>query len=101
ELTAARSRARERELVALRRRQAQLARTGAPSQSWTYLEIARVLAPQEPVLIVDLLDLASELGRYDDVPELVRAWQAMESEQGRAAMLSWWGAEAHLDPARR
>jgi hypothetical protein len=90
-----------RELVALLRRQAQLARTAAPPKAWDHLAQALVLAPEEPVLLVDLIELAAELGRTEDLAKLVHAWQGVEEEPARALMLSSWCAEAHLAPQRR
>ena len=90
-----------RELVALHRRQAQLARAAAPQRSWEHLGQAFALAPDEPVLIVDLLELAAEIGRHDDLPALVRTWQGLEDDAARALIVSSWCAEAHVAPARR
>ena len=93
--------ARRRELVALRRRQAQVARVEQPERSWEFLQQAYALAPDEPVVIVDLLEVASELGHYAEIPALIEAWRTIEDAAGREAMVSWWCAQAHGDQARK
>ena len=93
----ARAVARRREMVALRHRQAHLARAEHPERSWGYLQQAYALAPDEPVVIVDLLEVASELGHYAEIPALIEAWCAVEDDAGREAMVSWWCAKAHTD----
>jgi tetratricopeptide (TPR) repeat protein len=85
------------ELVATRRRQAQVARaTKRPEAAWDYLQAALALAPNEPVVLADLIDLAEELRRYDELAELVEAWQSVEGDAGRALMLSLRRADALL-----
>jgi tetratricopeptide (TPR) repeat protein len=95
-----RARAR-RELVALRRRQAQLARSEMPRLAWEVLQHALALSPEEPVVLADLIELAGELGRHNDLARLVHIWQAVESDAGRAMMLSLWCAEAHRSADQR
>jgi cellulose synthase operon protein C len=90
-----------RELVALRRRQAQLARGDAPERAWDVLQQALALAPGEPLLLSDLTELAEELGRYDDLAELVQSWQAVEGDPGRAMVLSIRRADALLRGGQR
>ena len=90
-----------RELVALRRRQAQLARTDAPEKAWDVLQQALALAPGEPLVLNDLTELAEELGRYDDLAELVQSWQAVEGDPGRAMVLSIRRADALLRGGQR
>ncbi len=90
-----------RELVALRRRQAQLARTEAPDQAWEVLQQALALAPSEQLVLADLADLAEELGRYDDLAELVQSWQAVEGDPARAMVLSIRRADALLRGGQR
>ncbi len=90
-----------RELVALRRRQAQLARGNAPERSWEVLQQALALSPGEPVVLADLTELAEELGRYDDLAELVQSWQAVEGDPGRALALSIRRADALLRGGQR
>ena len=92
--------ARKRQLTGLRRRQAQLARAEAPLRSWAYLEQALALAPEDPVVIVDLIELAGELDRLDEIAPLITAWHGAEDDAGRAAILSAWAAESHLAPSR-
>src|SRR5262249_24328405 len=65
-----------RELVALRRRQAQIARVDAPERAWDVLQQAIAMSPGDPLVLSDLTELAEELGRYDDLAELVQSWQA-------------------------
>jgi len=93
--------ARQRELVALRRRQAQMVRSEQPQRAWEHLQQALALAPEEPVVIVDLIELGRELGHHTEFPRLVHIWRAVESDAGRAMMLSFWCAEAHLFADRR
>ncbi len=90
-----------RELVALRRRQAQLARTDKPEQAWDVLQQALALAPGEPLVLNDLTELAEELGRYEDLAELVQSWQAVEGDPGRAMVLSIRRADALLRGGQR
>ncbi|HEY0195669.1 MAG TPA: tetratricopeptide repeat protein, partial [Kofleriaceae bacterium] len=90
-----------RELVALRRRQAQLARTDAPEQAWDVLQQAIAMSPGEPLVLSDLTELAEELGRYDDLAELVQSWQAVEGDPGRAMVLSIRRADALLRGGQR
>jgi tetratricopeptide (TPR) repeat protein len=90
-----------RELVALRRRQAQLHRVDRPEQAWDVLQQALALAPGEPVVLADLTELAEELGRYDDLAELVQSWQAVEGDPGRAMVLSIRRADALLRGGQR
>ncbi len=98
-----RSTALRRELVALRRRQAQLARTGEVKSdaAWDTLQQALALSPGEPLVLADLTELAEELGRYDDLAELVQSWQAIEGDPGRAMVLSIRRADALLRGGQR
>ncbi|MBA3462872.1 MAG: hypothetical protein H0T46_23150, partial [Deltaproteobacteria bacterium] len=90
-----------RELVALRRRQAFLARTDAPEKAWDVLQQALALSPGEPLVLNDLTELAEELGRYEDLAELVQSWQAVEGDPGRAMVLSIRRADALLRGGKR
>ncbi len=90
-----------RELVALRRRQAQLARTATPERAWDVLQQALALSPGEPVVLADLTELAEELGRYEDLAELVQSWQAVEGDPARAMVLSIRRADALLRGGQR
>src|SRR5437879_2265390 len=87
--------ARWRELVALMRRQALRTRASAPDRSWDRLERALAFAPEEPVLIVELIELAAELGKDDAVRQLLDVWGRIDDDAARIAMLSGWCAEAH------
>jgi len=91
-----RATALRRELVALLRRQAQLARGESPEKAWDVLQRAIALAPGEPLVLADLTELAEELGRYEDLAELVQNWQAVEGDPGRAMVLSIRRADALL-----
>ncbi|HWO22316.1 MAG TPA: hypothetical protein VNO30_26335 [Kofleriaceae bacterium] len=90
-----------REVVALRRRQAQLVRADAPEKAWDVLQQGLALASGEPLLLADLTELAEELGRYDDLAELVQSWQAVEGDPGRAMVLSIRRADALLRGGQR
>ncbi|HEU0033032.1 MAG TPA: hypothetical protein VFQ53_20510 [Kofleriaceae bacterium] len=95
-----RAMAKRRELVALYRWQAQLPTT-PPERAWTLLQHALALAPDEPLVVVDLVEHAGKHGIHDQLPELVRAWYAVEKQDAaRATMLGWWTAHAR-DPDRR
>jgi tetratricopeptide (TPR) repeat protein len=89
------------ELVALRRRQAQLVRASDTERAWELLQQASALAPGEPVVLADLTELAEELGRYDDLAELVQSWQAVEVDPSRAMALSIRRADALLRGGQR
>ncbi|MBA3391539.1 MAG: hypothetical protein H0T89_02790 [Deltaproteobacteria bacterium] len=90
-----------REIVALRRRQAQLSRTDAPERAWDVLQQALAMAPGDPVVLNDLTELAEELGRYAELAELVQSWQAVEGDEGRAMVLSIRRADALLRGGQR
>ncbi|TMQ08683.1 MAG: hypothetical protein E6J91_32555 [Deltaproteobacteria bacterium] len=90
-----------RELVALRRRQAQLARGESAERAWDVLQQAIALLPGEPLVLSDLTELAEELGRYDALAELVQSWQAVEGDPGRAMVLSIRRADALLRGGQR
>jgi cellulose synthase operon protein C len=89
------------ELVALRRRQAQLVRASNAERAWELLQQASALAPGEPIVLADLTELAEELGRYDDLAELVQSWQAVEADPSRAMTLSIRRADALLRGGQR
>ncbi|MCE9577029.1 MAG: hypothetical protein K8W52_28035, partial [Deltaproteobacteria bacterium] len=104
-------------LVAIRRRQAQIARTAAgigpgvapttdaarahAERAWDFLQQGLALAPGEALLLGDLADLAEELGRFDELAELVESWQALEGDPGRALMLSIRRADALVRSGQR
>ncbi|MEO8703064.1 MAG: hypothetical protein ABI867_23670 [Kofleriaceae bacterium] len=90
-----------RELVALRRHQAQLARTATPEKAWDILQQALALSPGEPIVLAERTELAEELGRGDDLAELVQSWQAVEGDPGRALALSIRRADALLRGGQR
>ena len=96
-----RATALRREVVALRRRQAQLVRAEAPERAWELLQAASVLAPGESIVLSDLTELAEELGRYDDLAELVQSWQAVEADPSRGMVLSIRRADALLRGGQR
>src|SRR6185436_5747788 len=84
-------------IVAVRRRQAQIARAAGDSdRAWNYLQAGIGLAPGRPLLLADLADLAEDLGRYDELAELVQSWQAVEGDPRRALTLSLRRADALL-----
>ena len=59
-------------LVALRRRQAQLAsERGEPDRGWGYLQAALQAAPGEPLVVRELSELAEALGRWDELADLL------------------------------
>ena len=89
------------ELVALRRRQAQLVRAESPEKAWELLQQASALAPGESIVLSDLTELAEELGRYDDLAELVQSWQAVEADPSRGLALSIRRADALLRGGQR
>ena len=89
------------ELVALRRRQAQLVRAEQPDRAWELLQQASALAPGESITLADLTELAEELGRYDDLAELVQSWQAVEGDPARGLVLSIRRADALLRGGQR
>lgn len=87
-----------RAMVALRRRQAQIARDRLddPESAWSYLQQALILAPGESLLLADLADLAEQLGRYDELAELCAGWESMEGDGTRSLSLSLRRADALL-----
>ena len=89
-------------IAAIRRRQAQVARgAGMGERAWDYLQRAVAVAPGEPLLLADLADLAEELGRFDELAELVQSWQSLEGDPARAATLSIRRADALLRGGQR
>ncbi|HEX6838404.1 MAG TPA: tetratricopeptide repeat protein, partial [Polyangia bacterium] len=59
-------------LVALRRRQATLARERSDGDgAWTYLQAALAAAPGEPLIVRELGELAESLGRWDELADLL------------------------------
>lgn len=96
-----RATALRRQIVALRRQQAQLLRREAPQRSWDLLQDAMALAPGEPILLGDLTDLAEELGRFEDLAELVASWQSIEGDPSRGLVLSIRRADALTRGGRR
>ncbi|HTE50759.1 MAG TPA: hypothetical protein VK698_07825 [Kofleriaceae bacterium] len=96
-----------RQIAALRRRQARIAshQLGDPERAWNYLQQATALLPGEPLLLADLADLAEQLGKYDELAELVEGWESEEPDPARALSLSLRRADAlfrggHADTAR-
>ncbi|MCP4446222.1 MAG: hypothetical protein GY811_12890 [Myxococcales bacterium] len=86
---------RLREILALRREQAQvLTQGGDDDGAWSCLHQALSLAPQEPLLVADLSDLAESLGRYEELAELVAARESGEVDAGRALGLALRRASA-------
>lgn len=93
--------ARVREIVALCRWRAQLTSVATPSVAFGYLEQALALAPTEPVILTDLVELAAELGKFTEIEAFAQAWTPSDSEADQIAMLSFWCAEAHRPTDRR
>ena len=92
-----------RRMVALRRRQAQIARDRLddPDSAWRYLQQALTLAPGEPLLLADLADLAEQLGRYDELAELCAGWESVEGDGAPNLALSLRRADALLRGGQR
>lgn len=92
-------------VAAIRRRQAQVARAARSPEmgerAWDYLQRAIAVAPGEPLLLADLADLAEELGRFDELAELVQSWQSLEGDPSRAVTLSIRRADALLRGGQR
>jgi tetratricopeptide (TPR) repeat protein len=86
------------ELVSLRRRQARICRDDIadPERAWEYLQEAMALAPRESVLLADLADVAEQLGKFDELAELVQGWESQEADPARALSLSLRRADALL-----
>tara|TARA_R110002096_G_scaffold77896_1_gene183132 strand:- start:37670 stop:42949 length:5280 start_codon:yes stop_codon:yes gene_type:complete len=86
---------RLREILALRREQAQVLVSGGDADgAWNCLHQALSLSPQEPILLADLSDLAERLGRYEELAELVEARESGEVDPGRAIGLALRRASA-------
>lgn len=93
--------ARVREIVALCRWRAELEWPATPRVAFGYLEQALALAPNESVVLTDLVELAAELGLYTEIEPLAQAWTSSDSEGDQIDMLSFWCAEAHRATNRR
>jgi tetratricopeptide (TPR) repeat protein len=78
------------ELVSIRRRQAQLARTldspEAGARAWGYLERALEAAPAEPLLARDLGELAESLGRWEELAGILARRVESAPPQVRVAL---------------
>jgi tetratricopeptide (TPR) repeat protein len=93
------------EIVALRRRQAQLAHAqGDGQRAWDYLQSAVELRPDEPLILRDLIELGEALGRWGDLSHLYarRAESAPEALRNalileRAAALRRSGLSADAE----
>ncbi len=59
------------------------------------------MVPGRPLLIADLADVAEELGRFEELAELVQSWQALEGDPTRAMTLSLRRADALLRGGQR
>lgn len=90
----------EGELVALHRDQARSARVTRPLDAWTHLQAALSQRPGHPLLLAELAILAADLGRFNDLVVLVRAWCAAETEPGRRQMMAAWAADSRLGERR-
>ena len=55
---------------------------GTGGQPESFLQQALALSPGEPIVLEDLAELAEELGRHEDLAELVQNWQAVEGWMG-------------------
>lgn len=82
------------QLVAILRRQARSIRRDRPADAWALLQQAWKLSSSHPVLLADRIELAAEIGRYQDLLSLTAAWRAAESEQARVRMVAAWCASA-------
>lgn len=94
-------------IVALRRRQARIARAQGQHQpqalerAWGYLEQALALAGGEPLVLADFADLAERLGRFEELAELCRGWESLEGDPARSMSLSLRRAEALMRGGQR
>ena len=61
---------------------------GDEDGAWNCLHQALSLAPQEPLLLADLTDLAETLGRYEELADLVAARESGEVDASRAISLA-------------
>lgn len=84
----ARAQRLRRELVAVRRRQAQVARgAGLGEQAWDYLQHGLTLLPDEPVLIADAVELAESLGLQAEVARALAGRAEAEPDATRRLVL--------------
>ncbi len=94
--TPARAQRLRRELVAVRRRQAQVARgAGLGEQAWDYLQHALTLLPDEPLLVADAVELAESLGLQAEVARALAGRAEAEQDPVRRLVLQLRQAGAH------
>ena len=90
------------QIVALRRRQARIARQADnPGRAWDYLEQALALAGGEPLVLADLADVAEQLGKFAELAELCQGWESLEGDPARSLSLSIRRADALLRGGQR
>jgi hypothetical protein len=76
------------EIVALKRRQAHLARAlGDGERAWSYLLSAGELRPDEPLILRDLIELGESLGRWGDLSHLYARRAESAPEAFRTAVI--------------
>jgi tetratricopeptide (TPR) repeat protein len=75
-------------LVGVRRRQAQVAReAGDGSRAFGFLERAAQAVPDEPLLLLDAVELAESLGRWEDLAALLARRTTMAAAGARAGLM--------------
>jgi tetratricopeptide (TPR) repeat protein len=89
------------EIVACRRRGAHVAAgSGDPARAWKLLEHAATLAPGEPLLLMDLANLAEETSRHTELAALCAKLAALDADPGRQLALALRRADALLRAGR-
>ncbi len=83
------------EIVACRRRGAHVAAgSGDPDRAWRLLEHAATLVPGEPLLLMDLANLAEETGKHEQLAQLCARLAALDADPARQLALSLRRADA-------
>ncbi|HET6612944.1 MAG TPA: tetratricopeptide repeat protein [Kofleriaceae bacterium] len=89
------------EVIALRRRQARVARgAGDADAAWDYLRDAAAISPEEPLVLADLADLAEKLGKFEELAELCEGLGSAAQDPARVLVLSLRRVDALLKGGR-
>ncbi|HEY4181313.1 MAG TPA: hypothetical protein VGM90_30920 [Kofleriaceae bacterium] len=84
----------ERELVAVCWLRARYLRADRPQDAWIAIHQASAVSHADPLLVVEMIELAAAAGRESEVPALVQLWKSVEDSAARHTIVSRWSALA-------